>query len=684
MNTICNKDAQIIGFRKDRLGARIVAIGNLLFLEDHFDTTVRFLWASTSEEYDMDIHDPKHPIFDPSFANAYIRQIPAHDRDQISGLTDLEEIRGSISTSLFEDRLQAGESFVCTNGFTPALFANEMGPEHQARYQNSLSRIVWAPAIYAALNGALEKLAAMPENLHALHVRRGDVLDKEPWCHRNWMAKFAPDEFYTAVMDRPDTTTVLFSDTPDVARKLAEKWPNAFALAEFVDMQNLSEMQRDLVELLLMAACDVVVAPSLSAFSSAAISIGGMTSIKLPSNLTPLERDTSYDAVLARVLKGPDSFFNDGDFAQSVGYAFRHSLNVNQYCQLYEVLKSVMAKGHDFAFYQPIALALAISTKNLDDALAITSAATKNANLWANDRETCVGLGCLANHMAGNTLNATTDFLSIYFARSRSDASQDTLAHYFLKNEPQFNALFQIDDIVMTTVGKSSFGLSHLFPNDEDFFDGALNSAIPLWLTGADWGEMFEKKNLNKNLTNSPRLEEKASTLPQEIVLAERNFFRDQAPLPTDEESLKLLSVYAVALRLSGRFRRAVEILYHCRNNMPQHPIFLKRLGDQLLTIGKRDGASSNFNRAAAILPDHPGLTLARAQMAQDEGDHATANRMFMNNSDLPILPLNYFKSWELTMRKLKSPSGVRNVILEASKRFPDHAIFQKRWAGKL
>lgn len=676
---------QIIGYRKDRLGARIIALGNLLCLADKFGATVHYLWPDGFESHDMAIDDPAFPIFDVAFQAKYLRQTPQGDRPDIDNLTDIDAIRGRISSDLFQERLAKGERFLCNEGLHPLLFSNELGPDQLAAFRDALARIVWAPRVQSVLDQAAQKLRALPGRPLALHVRRGDVLDKDPWCHKNWVSKFAPDEFYASVMDRPDTATVLFSDTPAVVERMAVSRPSAVTLTDLVDAPDLSEMQRDLVELLLMAQCHDIVAPSLSAFSSSAAMMGGMGIVELPHDLPESDRFEAYDILLNRILAGPDSFHNAGDFAQSLGYAFRHALNVKRHHALYAQLKSVMAQGQDYAFYLPLAMALAIACDDPAHALALDAKAKTDPNIWADDKMICAALGRVADHTAGDKNRATSDFLNLYLARHKTDPDQDALAHYFFAREPVFKDLFLIDDIVMKTqcYGREKERI-FLFPVDDALYDGALNSALPLWLTGADWPEMFEKHQIIKNITKNPDLSAKKFYIPPAIKNAERAFFRDDAALPDDRESLKLLSVYAVALGLSGRYRRASRIMFHCRNAMPHHPIFLKRLGNLCLMTGKTDPAARNFDRAATILPHHPGLTLARAQMAQTRDDHATAADLLSANGDQPLLPLSYFKAWEMSLRKLKSRDAAHDVIATAARRFPHHEIFTKQWEGKL
>lgn len=676
---------QIIGYRKDRLGARIIALGNLLCLEDKFDVPVRYLWPDGFESHDMSVTDADFPIFDPDFQARYIEEIPANVRPDTDALTDLDKIRSRVGTQGFAERLAAGEQFLCNEGLHPLLFSDEIGPEHLAAFRTALARIVWAPRVQAVLDAAADKLAQLPGVALALHVRRGDVLDKDPWCHKNWTSKFAPDEFYHSVMDRPDTATVLFSDTPDVVERMAAPRARAVTLADLVDAPDLSEMQRDLVELLLMARCSDIVAPSLSAFSSSAAMMGGMGITELPHDLPETDRFAAYDLLLARVLAGPDSFHNTGDFAQSLGYAFRHALNVKQHHALYDSLKAVVEDGQPYAFYLPLLMALAIACGAPDHALALDARARTDPNLWADDRMTCATLGRIADHTAGDNQQATSDFLRLYLARHKTDPDQDAMAHYFFAREPVLQELFQLDE---TTLAQMSYGRQNerifLFPVDDTLYDGALNAAFPLWITGADWPEMFEKRQILKNIAKSPDLQAKKFHIPRALKEAERAFFQHGSALPEDLPSVQLLSVYSSALSLSGRYRRATALMFHCRNLYPRTPVFLKRLANRFLATGDTQKAARNLDRAAAVLPDHPGIALARAQLCQARDDHAGAVDLLTPLAAQVHLPFTVFKTWELSLRKLKARDAQAEVIKEAQRRFPDHEIFTKQWAGKL
>jgi len=559
-----------------------------------------------------------------------------------------------------------------------------LGPTHAQTFREALARIEFAEPIRQVLDEATAKLRALGETPLALHVRRGDVLDKDPWCHKNWVSKFAPDEFYEVVMDRPNTATLLFSDTPAAAARLASSRAGAITLDDLIDTPDLSEMQRDLVELLLMAQCDAVVAPSLSAFSSSAALMTGMGINELPAGLPPEERFPAYDRLLGRILKGPDSFHNTGDFAQSIGYAFGHALKEKKHHAVYDLLKNSMAEGQDYAFYQPLIMALAIACGAPAHAVKIHKKAKLDPHIWPDDLKICDALGCVAAHSVGDA-QAMPLFLQLYLSRNKTAPHLDSLANYFFTQEPLFQELFMVDKLTLDTF---RFGRERerifLFPVDDELHDGALNAAFPIWIPGADWPEMFERPQIIKNITKEPSFQAKRAQMPTEIKAAELAFFQDEAHLPTDENSLRLLSVYSTALALSGRYRRASGLMFHCRKHAPDNPLFLKRLANRFRATGHLDKVAFNLSRALSIAPNHPGLNLMQAELLQDADDHAGANAVLTGIADASILPFAFYKSWEKSLRKLKSRDAAKDVIVQASKRFPDHPIFEKQWKGKL
>lgn len=660
-------------------------MGNLLFLEQKFGAPVTYLWPDAFESHDMAVDDPDFPIFDPDFKARYVQQIKADIRPEIDDLTDIDTIRGRISTKLFAARLAKGERFLCNEGLQPLLFSNELGPSHLEDFRASLAQIVFSAPIRTVLDEATAKLKSLGARPQALHVRRGDVLDQPPWCHKNWISKFSPDEFYETIMDQPGASALLFSDTPEVAARLAAPRPAAVTLDDLLDTPHLSEMQRDLVELLLMAQCHEVVAPSLSAFSSSAALMGGMGISELPAGLPPAQRFPAYDRLLARILEGPGSFHNTGDFAQSIGYAYGHALKMHRHHDFYALLKQSMAEGQDYAFYLPLTMALAISCGQPAHALELNARAQVDPNIWPDDRMIAAALATVAEHVAGDPGKAAADFLGLYLARNKTVPHLDSLANYFFTHEPLFQRLFMLNDTMLETY---RFGRDRerifMFPVDDDLYDGALNAAFPIWITGADWPEMFEKPQIIKNITKEPPFQAKRSAVPGPIKAAELASFKQDAPLPTDNESLQHLSVLSVALALSGRYRRAGRLMFHCRNARPNNPLFLKRLANRFATTGHDDKALRNLVRARANAPDHPGLAIAMAQVHQRMGDDRAAADVLAPLADAPILPFTFYKTWEKSLRKLKARDASMDVIRAAHARYPTHEIFAKQWDGKL
>ncbi len=677
--------AQITGYRKDRLGARIIALGNLLFLEDKFGASVRYLWPDAFESHDMSVKNKSNPIFDEAFHEAYIEEVTANLRPNIDTLTDLDQIRGRIGTPVFKDRLKQGELFLCNEGLQPVVFSNETIASQVDAFRRSMSRMSFSSIVNEVLEEALVKLKERGQTPLALHVRRGDVLDVEPWCHKNWVSKFSPDEFYEVVMDRPGVSALLFSDTPEAARRLAGNRKNAVTLDDLLDTPHLSEMQRDLVELLLMSRCEAVVAPSLSAFSSSAALISGMGVQEVPAGLDPEIRFAAYDKLLDRTLEQPESFYNPGDFAQSIGYAFGHALKEHRHKDMYLTLRSSMDQGQNYAFFKPLCMSLAIANGEPDVAVKLNQDAHKDPNLWPEDLMICDALGCVASHTTGDRQNSVQRFLRLYLERNKTVPHLDSLANYFFTFAPEFSDLFMVDDLTLKTFryGKERERI-FLFPVDETLHEGALNEAFPIWIPAADWPEMFEKKQIIKNITNEPGFHAKRYPVPKDIKESEVAHFRSGASLPLDRETLPLLSSLSVSLMLSGRLRRATSIMFHCRKLDPENPLYLKRLANRFRLTGETEKVLHNLERAMGARPDHIGVALSYAQALQECKRHAEAVQVLAKLFHLELLPLTYFKTLEFSYRRLKSKDNVKATVREASKRFPGHKIFEKQWKDKV
>jgi tetratricopeptide (TPR) repeat protein len=675
--------AQIIGYRKDRLGARIIALSNLLALEDKFGASILYYWPDRFEAHDLSINDPDHPIFDDAFKQKYIHQIPTINQADFGNRLDLEAIIGNVGTIDFSKKLAAGEQFVCTIGARPALFTNELGPAGHQAFSRAFERIVFSEAIQKAVNEASFDQDGLPPL--ALHVRRGDVTDVEPWRHKNWVSKFAPDEFYEAILEQPGVTAILFSDTMEVAEKISRKWPNAKTVNSLIGNHDLSELQRDLVELLLMARCRAVVAPSLSAFSSVASLIQNTPLRKLPFGLSESERWSAYDGLLKRIFSEPESFHNEGDFAQSLGYAFRHSLSTKKHAEFYSLLKAEMDSGKDFAFYFPLIIALAIACKDDRSARQFTAEALQNKNIWPDDLRVCQGLDSLAEHAFQDRLTGKRKFLSHYLNRHKTNHDLDSIAHYFFAHEADIRDLFMID---MPSLKTFSYGDKasrvFLFPIDRELFNGELNLAFPFWIPNGDWPELNEKPQTRKNISLEPTLMQKFFEVPNDLRTAEINAHKNGTPLPESPEETAILSTMATAFTLTGRYRRAQRLLFHCRKHRPDDPLVLKRLANTLLAVGENNRADANIERALEMAPDHVGLAIAMSERQQNKGDHKAVEAMLGRLETRELLPFTYFKIREKSLRQLGAKKEATALIELALQHYPDHTVFQKQWKNKL
>ncbi len=662
-----------------------MTLANLLRLGARFGATIRYVWPETSEKHDMSIGPDAPPIFDPAFQAAHIDMVAVRDRSVFAGRTDIDLVASRVSAERFAIRLAEGERFVCMAGLVPLRFMDEAPTEAIDAFRKAAASIRFAAPIEAALAAAEETLHGLGRTRMALHLRRGDVIAADPWRHRAWSTKFVPDEFYAQKLSEPGVSAVVFSDTPAAAERMCRAFPNARRLEDLVPMDALSTLQRDLVELLLMSRCSEIVAPVLSGFSASAANYGGVTVSGLPLALEPARRREAYDGVLDRAVAGPDRFLNSGDFAQSLVYAYKHAIGTGRHRPLYARTLASIDAGAPEALLLPVGMMLALACGDTGIALALHARAGAHPDLWEADRRLCAGLACIARHHAGETEQATRDFLQLHFARSSPDDVPDVLAGYFLAREPALRSLFLLDPTSLHHLTRGDEPpVPVVFPIDDCALGADANRQVPLWINVGDWPEMFDRPGLPEKVAAKPTLAAKIRGLPPAIVEAERLFHATGTALPDDPGSLAALSLLSVALLQAGRYRRALPLMFHCRNSAPANPIYLKRLANHFMVMKNPEKALTNLERALAQAPEHPGLLLAIATIQRARREDAAVTALCRRAVAHDLAPPAAHKMLMNSLWRQGDRREAREVMRFARQRFPGHSAFDKAAQSRL
>lgn len=675
--------SQILGFRKDRLGARLVTLANTLMLAKQYGCEAKYWWPEKSENHDMAI-SVEHPIFTAEFVAENLILAKGNDKPDVSRYQDLPELQGRMTSEDFHTRVREnkGENYLTQEGFFQFRFNGETVKDAKLRFADAVEGIKFSEEITSRLNHAIAHLREANEHLVALHIRRGDILDQGRWQHRNWTAKYSPDEFFEPALEQRDCSIVIFSDTPDVAQRLIGGRAHVQTPEGLLDLDNCSELQRDLLSLLLMSKCDEIVAPAVSAFSTSASLLGNVPITVVPRDLKPEVRMERYNLLLDRVLHTPASFYGEGDLAQSTGFAFLHALHIRKEKELFTVLKDRMSKRYLRSFYYPLIMALALANDDPEYCISAGKDAQSDEYLWSEDIEICIGLSCVAQHyLAEDQAAASRNFFAHYLYRKKVIPDLDAVMNYFLENDPDVGKLFMLDPVILDIYryGKAKKRL-FMVPVDDSILGGSLNNAIPLWVTAMDWQEIFSRKQVEKNIRNYPTFPGKLVPLPQEIKDAVSQHFKNEAALPSDDKSLVLLSFYAAILRLHGKHYRAGKVLRHCLKFNPNSAISLKRLADNFRDQGDAVNALNLLHQASACVPDHPGLLLILGLNMLQGGDYTNAEVCFEKAAQSGIDLQRVYEEWEKSLQKLGKRQKRLRVLKQAKTLFPDVEQFHKKF----
>lgn len=564
----------IIGFRKDRIGARLTGLLNILRLQRKFGHEARFLWLADPGSAWPELADPAAFL-----ARDFIaRHVTVIDRlPDLSHRSDLATRAARLDGEHMAQRLRAGERFVSDAAFDVIAFMGEPLPQARAEIAALAASLPLAPRLARALQQAEKRLARRVEGgleqAAAMHMRRGDLLDGDPWSLTSWAAKFAPDEFLRIWADAQPGAVIVFTDTPAAARQMAAGNDRIMPIDSLLDMDKLSMAERDMLELLIMSRCARIAAAGGSAFSLAAASVGGAEFVPLPQGLAPADRLAAYQALLDRCIDAPDSFFAPGDLAQSLPYAARHAMAQGQAGRLAAALqdREALMQAHPFA--RRILAECLLADGQQGPARAALERAIADPRLIRADLRHCRGMLSLIEARAAPDSPATAaDFLAMAFSQPAGAGLTGQLAALLLARPgPAAQALM----------------FPHVLAADLCDRDESGQAQLPPWFWLTDWEELLDSDGARRPLTGGPALHLKLrrlGPLPRQVdeALSRGEGFRP----PQSDTEAQLAGLGAAILSMHGRFARALRILHWLDEARPHDVLTCKRLADTCFRLG--------------------------------------------------------------------------------------------------
>lgn len=608
-------DDQIIGYRQDRIGARLICLLNVMRLARRFGVGGRFLWLGGQGGEYPELADP-HDFFAPEFVAAHITVID-HPPD-LSALPSVGALAQSMNAQGFAAKLAAGQRYECDTMSETVRFMDEPLAEAEAE----LREIAKAIRLAAPLERALRRMRADIAKLGggdpvAIHVRRGDILDGVPWSYTSWATKYVPDEFYRAFMSLSDGPVISFSDTPEAVVHLGRGDPRILPVAALFKGEDLAQPARDLLELLLMSDCASVGAPSHSAFSRAAAVTGRCRILALPAGLPEDLRVAAYDALLDRVIGDPDSFFAPGDMAQTANYAAKHAAAIGRGKDLVDALAGREEFLERFPFvYKDLALT-AWAEGRMGKARDMAERGLAAPLLRHRDKPQCRQVLLVADAGSKPEENPQIDaqFLTMLFTgRAAEGPIIPALAHRLLRHGAASMQALMFDPKLMTPYTRISTD------------GGRETRTLPLWTLRLDWSEFINDKMLQQELRNWPSMWDKIKPIFDGLTEAEEQLANGDKPGVNRAEAARY-GYCASILRLHGRFKRSFALLHWLNDKRPGEALIHKRFADTCFAANQRHAGWKWLKSALQLAPENAMLRLSAAIRAAQQRDPERGKR---------------------------------------------------------
>lgn len=618
-------DFPIVGFRQDRLGARLICILDIIRLSRRFDVPARYLWLSQPDGPYPELTDPA-AFFAPELLRDHIQIVTDHP--DVVGRRPLSSVSQVNKVEHFAKALARGETFLSGTMIEATRFADETPEDISTALHDIVAELPLAPRLRAALDraqDAIEKIGR--KDAAAIHVRRGDILDGVPWSYRPWQAKYVPDEFFRHFVAQHDGAVLAFSDTPAAVTHLAQGDPRILPVDRLLADQGLSLPERDALELLLMSRCAVIAAPVSSAFSTAAAMIGRARVMPLPAGLQATTRAQAYEELLDRVISSPDSFYAPGDLAQSLVYAAQHAISRNRAPELLERFRPNADFTQRFPFVQYWLAMAAFSVGKRAQARNLAQKAIDNPKLRNTERQSSLQLLEMARLSKSATSKDQSKpqddatFLTVAFTASGGPLMPLLAYKVLSRNGPASQSLMFSPELVELLATAPDPGMTTFMVDDRD----TDARALPAWTFLSEWSELLDNNNLRDSLPRNPPVWQKIAIGGETLSEYEQRLSAGEVVSDLDDKSFAILGFCASKLGLHGKLRRAFQLLHWLERLRPEDPLTHKRLADCCFRASNIKAGSRWLDTALDHAPGNALLHLSSARRSLALGAFARA-----------------------------------------------------------
>ncbi len=404
-----------LGQRRDQLGARVLIILSSIRLAQDYRTDFRFNWFPPGADAPT-LANPGD-LFSTAFMARHFVDNEGFDALQAQA-EPIWKFLEDKSPDALNAHLEGGGHVILDEGFDIAAFPWEDPDKLRGRFPELIREVEFNPLVAKRIDQIDGALADVGEPSVAYHIRRGDILNSDPWMHKQWPSKIEPDELYSAHLEKEKPGVALvFSDQPQSRARFQAAHPEVRGVEDIVDLANCTVAQRDFLELYAMSRADQIVAPPISAFSRAAALISGRERKRFIDVLDSPERDAAYETLLARMKTGVDSFVTPSEAAHLYAKLAARLPVQDRDDEAWEIGQIVKDSGATNAFVPLFHAINCVYLNRWDEANTNIKQALNDPNLWQESHAAATVIHALILGALGKAVRCHRTFMRAFWQK---------------------------------------------------------------------------------------------------------------------------------------------------------------------------------------------------------------------------------------------------------------------------
>ncbi len=410
-----NRRGFFLGQRRDQLGARLLMILTAIRLAQDYNTDFRFNWFPPGADAPT-LANPEE-LFSETFIGQHF-----FTNDDYAAFQDRVEPIWKFLDDKTPDALEAhlagGGHVILDEGFDVVAFPWEDADALRHRFPRLIREIEFNPLIARQITKIDAALSETSGQAIAYHIRRGDILNADPWMHKQWPSKIEPDELYSIHLkqEKPGMALV-FSDQPESRMRFQVAHPEVKSVDEIVELEGCSVAQRDFLELYAMSRAGQIVAPPISAFSRAAALISGRERLRFIDVLDSPKRDEAYEALLVRLKTGVETFVTPSEAAHLYAKLSARLPVQGREQEAWEIGRIVKDSGATNAFVPLLHAINCVYLNRWDEANLNINKALNDPNLWQESHAAATAIQALILGALGKSVRCHRTFLRAFWQK---------------------------------------------------------------------------------------------------------------------------------------------------------------------------------------------------------------------------------------------------------------------------